>query len=503
MNELTRTNALLYKTDTGFEICTYYKNMYIDFLNDQVFVRKTDKQISNLFFTKKAMSAKQITYIISVLRKERTLRLLSKFRRNRDTDYLLGLSQSTKNDLIRHCKLSDSNPFIVSFLTFKHDETEPILIRLNKPSSTTNFYKRINLEDQLESEKIKIDSFHGNDPYKLDFYNSVTKLLDQLKFYSSKEVQKCVHIKGSITNAWMKCWEMIHTFQLLKDKSSFFCNAEFPGAFILALNHYIQTRDKKKYKWYANSLLPDGRKETLKDSFDLYKKYPKNWLMNAEHNGDVTDPHMVKYIESKIQKVDLYTSDISTGAETNEEEKEAKFNLGQVICGLKTLKNGGTLVCRMIMFFKPFSMSLLQILSQLFDELYVTKPMASRPANSEIYVVGKGYTNNPELVDLLMEKLEQWTPDMHIQIEPIKEDFYLQAVYALHYVYERQISFLQKNMNCVQTMYDKIKGKDLKQVNVYTIGKTCSNEDFEYRKLLVEYWKDQFKVDFLPKECDL
>ena len=355
--------------------------------------------------------------------------------------------------------------YFINMLSISYDESNPIIFKIDDSKLSDIIIKEthLNLEQELENEKKQIDIFHNyrKDKQKFEYYTSSTKLLDQLKFYSSKEVQKRVHIKGSITNAWMKCWEMIQTFNLVPknhtDKFTIFCNAEFPGAFILALNHYIKTSTPvKKFEWYANSLWPSStNKEILKDSFDLYKKYTNRWLMNSENGGSVIDPKMIQIIKDRLyDKVDLYTSDIGIGAEENEEEQEAPLNLGQVICALNTLKNGGIMVCKMFLFFKPFNMSLLRVLSTVFEEFYVTKPLASRGGNSEIYIVGKGYKRNQSVIDQLMYQLVNWSKDtMNTFFEPITQDFYVRLVYMLYYIYGRQLHFLKKNMDCVKAMY--------------------------------------------------
>ena len=58
----------------------------------------------------------------------------------------------------------------------------------------------------------------------------------------------------SITNSWMKMWEMIITNNLLPNKSNtVLCNAEMPGNFVYAIICYCNTRGKN-LKWYASSL---------------------------------------------------------------------------------------------------------------------------------------------------------------------------------------------------------------------------------------------------------
>jgi hypothetical protein len=402
----------------------------------------------------------------------------------------------------------------------QYDENNPIIIELTDESGGVAGDrdkpiikdKKLALEENLEKEKAQIDVFHNDrkDMRKFNFYSSVTKTLDQLKVYA-RDVEKRVHKAGSITNAWMKCWEMIHTFNLVpvdhSETFTIFCNAEFPGAFILALNHYIKTQtNTKKYEWYANSLWPgDGKKETLKDSFKLYDKYPNRWLMNAENGGSVLDPKMIKIIEDRLaDKVDLYTSDIGIGAEFNEEEAEAPLNLGQVICGLKTLKEGGTMVCKMFLFFKPFNMSLLRLLCNVFKHFYVTKPMASRGGNSEIYIIGKGYKKDQDVIDTLMQSLKTWNKtSVNTYITPITEDFYVKLVYALYYIYGRQLVFLKKNMDIVKATYNYFNGREPKYINPLDIEKTTEGEEFKFRKQLVEIWKNKFPVPPLLKADDL
>ena len=133
------------------------------------------------------------------------------------------------------------------------------------------------------------------------------------------------------------------------------------------------------------------------------------------------------------------------------------MNLGQVICGLVSLKNGGHLVCKMFLFFSKFNMSLLSILNNLFDEFYISKPVSSRPANSEIYIIGKGYKGyNKEAMTELLQSLVLWkTKDMsNEQISEIKEEFYATLIYASYKIYQRQIYFIEKNVRLIKDYYN-------------------------------------------------
>ena len=113
-------------------------------------------------------------------------------------------------------------PFFLSLLTYEYDENNPIIIDLNatinNQSSTIISKKPLHLETLLQLEKEQIDKF-GTDDKRIKYYSEVIKLLDRLKVYS-KDVEKRVSVKGSITNSWMRCWEMCSTFDLVPKNHS-------------------------------------------------------------------------------------------------------------------------------------------------------------------------------------------------------------------------------------------------------------------------------------------
>ena len=70
---------------------------------------------------------------------------------------------------------------------------------------------------------------------------------------------------------------------------------------------------------------------------------------------------------------------------------------------------GGHFVTKQFTFVTPFSRSLIAIVASLFDETYITKPKTSRPTNSEVYLVGKGFKGiSPELAKALLDRCEAY-----------------------------------------------------------------------------------------------
>jgi len=536
-------DALVYVTTTvinniyiyHFEIYTKINNIYVDKIINGVFTRSffTKKREAMPFFLSvcKTMAPQKAREIATFLIDKKVAKIIKRFCSDLDIEYVEKIPKVIKDAIVQKCKkMSGYLPaFLVSIITLKYDENNPIIINLNE--SVTNqsdkivSKKPLHLDTLLQLEKDKIDTF-GNDEKRAKYYSEVMKLLDRLKVYS-KEVEKRVPVKGSITNSWMRCWEMCHTFDLIpknhSDKFTIFCNGELPGAFVLALNHYIKTEtSQKKFEWYANSLLLDKDsqktdnvykdKEIFTDFFKLYEKYPNRWLMSKEEskeqsdNGDITKPEMREKIRQKLEnKVDLYTGDISLGTESNEETEEAPYQLSQIICGLQCLKNGGTMVCRMYSFFKAFTISLLRVLCNVFTKFYITKPMASRPSSSEIYIIGKGYKRDDAsvaLIDRLIEILSNWNTDtINEYFEPVTEDFYLKLVYCSYYIYQRQLFYLEKNMDCVEELYQL--SRNPKDISEKMIRQTIEKEHFDFRQSVVDEWKTKFPISNLAKEFAL
>ena len=360
---------------------------------------------------------------------------------------------------------------------------------------------RLALEQELMKVKMEIDAFHNFDKEKERYYNQATRIIDPFSHFRTI-VRKNVFPEKSMTNAWLKCWEMLHTFQLIPYQKNVrvFCNAELPGAFLFAIHHYVLTNTGATLDWVANSLYPsDG--SILGDEFGLVERFPDRWLMDKEHSGSVTEPAMMERMKERCgRNIDLYTSDIGIGLDydtfAKQEELEAPLHLGQLICGLVTLKEGGHLVCKTFMFFSAFSISLMYLVSQCFEWFYIHKPQTSRPANSEVYVIGKGFRHTKEteeITALLMEHLTTWNSDkMDTYMVPVPESFYLTVYTALHQIYQRQINYIRQNIKSVSELYT---------TGPAQFHHVRTHPFYQSEQQRLQAWKKKFNIPII-RECD-
>jgi hypothetical protein len=282
----------------------------------------------------------------------------------------------------------------------------------------------------------------------------------------------------NVSNAWLKMYELITYYGLVtSDTKWYFANSEMPGSFILAFNHYNQTRNGGRTKWIASSIygVGDPQKNYLDDRYLLYKNYPQSWLMGNDNNGDTTIPENIRNFRKKILEktggklVDLYTSDagidVSSEGYNDQERIEAKINLGQIAAGLATLAPGGHFVVKTFMYFEPFSISLLRILTGLFNEFYISKPMTSRPSNSEVYWVGKGFRGvSNSVLDALLNRLENFNMRPFVSKKFTYDDTpWMDVVLKSYEIFENQIESLRENVS----MYEKYRDDIPKLVNLY------------------------------------
>lgn len=274
--------------------------------------------------------------------------------------------------------------------------------------------------DKLNTSKTKLDKLFTDKRFAI-YWKQFDPFAQEKQF-----IEKTLGAKH-VTNAWLKCIELITHFKLINEEyktdeskdSTFthFDNAAFPGAFIMAVEYYIKTKRKFPHNWYASSLLSVNEQTSspLEDKYDLYKKYPERWMMNKENNGDV----LVKANQLDFQKrvggkIDLYTSDLGFDVSSDynkQEEMQMRANIGQILTGLLILKPGGNFITKQYTVFSAGTISVMQIAATCFDEFYLCKPYTSREANSETYLVGKGFKGiKKEYIDELFRMIEQHKP---------------------------------------------------------------------------------------------
>lgn len=274
------------------------------------------------------------------------------------------------------------------------------------------------LEHRLALVKNKLDKYYVHEASRTNF----DKILCQLDFF--RPIKRHLIKNNSaqcVTNAWLKTWELISFFSLItlssKIKSSpsldgwktinriqssnrppldvhlYSC---LPGSPIAAINHYVNTLTSYALLWTASS-----NSSNVEDTFQLRRTYPSNWM---------TLPSIENIIQTKKHFIspthDFYFSDFGLDDiqddYNNQENLHSFSNLSQIYLGLISLKLGGHMCTKQYTFFTPFTVSLILILTNIFEEVHICKPCSSKIFNSETYLVCKNFLGLPAYLQSLL-----------------------------------------------------------------------------------------------------
>ena len=262
-----------------------------------------------------------------------------------------------------------------------------------------NNYKRIiDTKEQFVNNNIDDDIIDWN------------KLTDCVDVYRHlKNILKWKYNSEMTTNAFLKMYEILCKENIINknlDKFKVFHICEAPGAFIASTHQYIKSNTNiNNYIWYAQSLNPHSNinrnkyPSLLDDCYKLIKFYKNRWLFGIHNTGDITCEDTINsYMqENVLSDIDLITGDGGLKVPPNkfneQEAYVAHVIYGEIVTVLKVLPQGKDCIIKaFIPFAETISISTIYLLTTVFSEVNIVKPLTSHPGSSEVYIICKNYT---------------------------------------------------------------------------------------------------------------
>ncbi len=294
------------------------------------------------------------------------------------------------------------------------------------PEYSEQYPKMMAIKRALNTVKQKIDPIYASKSRSKTYtqITDIVRLHDTLRGSSGLIAQE--YGAEVVTNAWLKMFELCaylrpHLDAISKKrikKFNSFHLAEAPGNFILAINHFISTNYKSvDWNWLASTYvdLYAGEKNPkyFGDYYGLMEKYPENWYYGSDCDGDITSVNNILSFRNRVKRLGelhLITSDVKycPAGEHNFDEEERinlPVHLGHLLCTLACLSKGGIAILKQFTLFENPSIAMMWILNHAFKQVKIVKPVTSRPANSEIYIVCIDYRQN--ITEPQFEKLYQ------------------------------------------------------------------------------------------------
>lgn len=290
-----------------------------------------------------------------------------------------------------------------------------------------------------ELPKIKL-KFVGTDVHKLD--NDLFSLLNTYKNEISTAPSWCsikkltnnfelVHINSKtknigvanydpISRSYFKLWEMIMDLNIIdlnQDKLDVGNIAEGPGGFVECIinmrKHFSDNHHKDKYTCMT---LKSGQQDipNWNSACNILNTNNITITFGADNTGNIYYRKNIKFFNKLVKnnKLDLITADggFDYSLDYNmQEHMSFRLIASETICALGSLKIGGSFVLKIFDISTEFSISIIYFLSLLFKNIYITKPLTSRPANSEKYLVCKVYNGiDDNYYNKLLLALDDW-----------------------------------------------------------------------------------------------
>ena len=374
---------------------------------------------------------------------------------------------------------------------------EPVdLIYDNKNYCVADF---IEFRERLNTTKSKLDVFYISSKKDKNFannWNYFQHIIDNYKSLRGKI--KMQYNAQNVSNAWLKYYEILNEYKI-KDAKKVFFNAELPGSSLCAFNHFMKTSGKD-YEWWAASLMPseNNKIDALGDYYGIYELNKSHWLISPEHDGDSTDIKNIEYYSNTIGEktsvggVNLYSHDagidVSCDSSGNinfnaQETANARIHLGCALAGFLTMRRGADFIAKQYTLFETLTWNLILVYAGLFDEFYLCKPLTSRPYNSEIYLIGKGFKGIDDTTKkILTDKL------INFDMKPILSETSTTHLGDIRRfakrVFNQQINSINDNINLFNEYRFKlgILNKDLKPIKDKRINEWLEKYPVKYIK---------------------
>lgn len=219
----------------------------------------------------------------------------------------------------------------------------------------------------------------------------------------------------AMSRSFYKLWEMMFDYDLLVDfngEKLVSANlAEGPGGFIEAIVQYRCGNVRfNEDKCFGITLKPTSK------YIPGWEKVKGEKFRNVHTLfGSLYSPKVVQVYKGILEtkgKAHIVTADggFDYSVDFNKQERLSYHLIFAEICvALMVQREGGHFVCKVFDIFDVFSLKCLYLLTYFYKEIHIVKPKTSRPANSEKYIIAKGFVGiDDEQKGMLMKCLEEF-----------------------------------------------------------------------------------------------
>jgi len=368
-----------------------------------------------------------------------------------------------------------------------HDNIDNINIESNE---NDKLYVSLTLNSYLNNIKKQIDENYDNWDFMKRYtnpYEFIHTVIPNTKLSVSK--------MKPLSRSFYKMVEMVNMFRLFNDFDdnpiNTFHLAEGPGGFIEATQHL---RKNSSDKYYGMTLMDDDPNVPGWKKSNHFLETHKNVEIERglTGTGDLMEVDNLKYCNEKYKNsMNIITADggFDFSIDFNQQEILAtNLLLAQVSFAISMQKVGGHFILKIFDIFTKTTCDIMYLLSSLYKQVYIVKPNTSRLANSEKYIVCKGFKQYPEkLINNIIRKYGKLKTSEFISgILPVRLDyFYLNKIEEYNAIFgQQQIENITHTLNLISCKNKSEKIEALKKNNIQKCTYWCEKNNIVHNKNL-------------------
>lgn len=307
-----------------------------------------------------------------------------------------------------------------------------------------NHYFCRNLYNITNRYKSIIDNIDNSK--KWDQAKKLSNTFELINQTGSKSISRIMPISRS----YFKLLEMITDFNLIdtnQNSYKYAAIAEGPGGFIECFINY-----RKKHFQGRNDTIQCITLKSDSNEVPNWNKAKRIFKTNnvkvnygKDNTGNIYNTENIKYFRNSFgnNTADLVTADggFDYSVDFNKQEiMTCRLLFSEILSALSLNKVGGIFILKLFDIYTIITVKLLYLLNVYYDEVIITKPYTSRPANSEKYIICKGFRGIPESnLEYLYSMLEEWNMQN-------KKGLYLSDISGLEISYNYILEIYKLNL---------------------------------------------------------
>lgn len=325
----------------------------------------------------------------------------------------------------------------------------------------------INKEENLflKYYKNKIDEIPNS-----KHWDNIKKLTNDYELIHSsrnKKYNESIAFYNPLSRSYFKMIEFIIDFNLFQN---FSCSniktshiAEGPGGFIEAI-----INKRKNFKDDINTITLQSTKKEVpgwRKAKNFLDKYPNiNIHYGEDGTGDIYKINNIKNFQHKVgfNSCEIVTSDggFDFSIDFNRQEQmSSRLIFCEIVTALSVQKINGCFICKFFDTYTNITLQMLWLLNNLYEELIITKPFSSRPANSEKYIIARGFKGiTVDYLNQLFDIIHKWgeLENTNNYIYSLFNNEYINyqfiEVIKLHNIFNtsNQIQIIKKTLDIIQ-----------------------------------------------------